>query len=181
MQIGGDARDRPALAVQGEHRVASRGGVGDLMVGRESAPDEDRQRVFGEDAPHRVVARTATELDTTDLGDLMVVEGGKLGLEHEDGPLDFLGQGAMALHFRRAEQAGHPFALEERGLPIQSALGSTGQASAFRRGVTEEHDGADEFVGVLLGEADEQVKLLPIVGRLDALPIPHCRPPSARG
>src|SRR3954454_9077702 len=74
LQIGGDARHAPSLAVQGEYRMAARGGVGDLVVGREAAPDEDGQWVFGEDTPHRVVARTPPELDAADLRDLMVVE-----------------------------------------------------------------------------------------------------------
>ncbi len=69
-----------------------------------------------------------------------------LGFEHEDGPLDVVGQGAMALHFRWAK----------------------------------EDDGTEGFVRALLGEADEQVELLPVVGRCEALPVPHCRPLSAQ-
>ena len=88
-----------------------------------------------------------------------------LGLEGEDRPLDLHGQRAMALHLRRAEEARHPLALEARRLPVEGALRRAGQTGALGRGVPEEDDGADELVGALLGEADEQVELLPIVGR----------------
>jgi len=181
LQIGGNTRDRPALAVQREHRVPPRRGADDLMVGREPAPDEEGERIFGEDTPHRVVARTPAELDTTDRCDLMVVKGGMLGLEHEDGPLDFVGKGAMALHFRRTEEAGHPLALEARRLSVESALRRAGLASAFGGRMSEEDDGTDEFVGMLLRETDEQVELLPVVGRCEARSVPHRHLPSARG
>ena len=92
-----------------------------------------------------------------------------------------VGQRAMALHFRRAEEAGHPLALEARRLAVEGALRRAGLAGTLGRGMAEEDDGTDEFIGALLGEADEQVELLPVVGRLDALPLPHRRPPSARG
>ena len=129
-----------------------RGRISDLVIGQESASDEDRQRVLGEDAPHGVVARMPSEPDTTDRRDLMVVEGGMLGLEYEDGPLDFLGQGAMALHFRRTEQAGHPLAREARRLTVERALRRASQTGALCRGMPEEDDGADQLVRPLLGE-----------------------------
>jgi hypothetical protein len=91
LQIGGDARHAPALAVQREHRVPPRGRISDLVVGRE--------------APHRVMARTPPELDTADRGDLVEMEAGVFRLEDEDGLLDLFGQRPMALDFRRAEEA----------------------------------------------------------------------------
>jgi len=181
MQVGGDTRHAPPFAVQLQHRVPPRGGIGDLVIGREPTSDEGGQRVLGEDAAHGVMARTPPELDATDLRDLMGMEGGMLGFEDEDRALDFLGERAMPFHLRRPEQTGHPFAIEAGRLPVEGALRCAGEASAFGRRIAEEDDGADQFVGALLGGADEQVELLPVVGRIDALPVSHRRPPFGQG
>lgn len=103
LEIGGDALDRPSLAVQANHGEPTIGGVGDPMVGRVAARHREGRRAFREDAFDRVRAGAAIEADLTDARDLAEREGRMLRFERDDVSTDRLGQGAMLLHLRRAE------------------------------------------------------------------------------
>lgn len=177
-EIGGDALDRPALAVQTDHGKPTIGGaggrpLGSTMVGRVAACHREDRRAFREDAFDGVRAGAAIEADLADARDLAEREGRMLRFERDDVATDRLGQGAMLLHLRGAEEARHPFGGEARGATIERPFRRPRLPGTFGGCVIEQDDWANEFVGALLGELDAQLQLLPVIGRLDPLPLAH--------
>ncbi len=88
-----------------------------------------------------------------------------LRAQAEDMPTDLCREPTVPLDFRRAEEAGHPLVVEARRLSVEGALRGAGLLRAFRRGLTEENDGTNQLIQVLLRERGEQMELLPVVGR----------------
>jgi glycine/D-amino acid oxidase-like deaminating enzyme len=69
---------------------------------------------------------------------------------------------------RWREQTGHPMRGEARRLARKGMCWSAGLASTLGRGMAEEDDGTDEFIGVLLEELDEQIEPPSVVGGIEA-------------
>jgi len=134
------------------------------MVGRVATRHTQGRRPFREDAFDRVRAGAAIEADLTDARDLAEREGRVLRFERDDLSANRLGQGAMLLHLRGSEEARHPFSSETRGTAIERPFRRPRLPGAFGRCVSKEDDGANEFVGALLGKLDAQLQLLPVIG-----------------
>ncbi len=154
VEVGGDALDRPPLAVQPDNRQACRRRIGDLPVGREPAGGAGGRRLL-QDALDRVRAGALVEADRADVRNLAGVEGGVLGLEVADGCPDLRGQPLVLLDFQRREEACHPLGVEARRPTVDGALGGTGLVGALGRRATEEHHRAQQLVGPLLREGRE--------------------------
>src|SRR5690349_9968695 len=64
----------------------------------------------------------------------------------------------------RLEEAGHTALLKALDTPAQRALRGAGLGSTHRRGAAKQHDGTQQFVGLLLRRGDPQPELVPVVG-----------------
>lgn len=153
-EIGGDTFDCPSFAVQADHREPTIGGLDDLMVREEAACHTEGRRALCEDTFDGMRAGATIEADLTDARDFMKGEIGMFGFERDDVATDRLRQGAMLLHLRRGKEARHPVGGETRGAAIERPFRRSRLSGTFRGCVIEEDDGADEFVGTLLGELD---------------------------
>lgn len=61
------------------------------------------------------------------------------------------------------EEARHPFGVEAIRFAVERALGDAGSRGTLGGGLTEEDDRAQQFVSRLLGEADEEAQLVPVI------------------
>ena len=108
----------------------------------------------------------------------MWAEVGVLGLELEYRAAQLLGEPAVLLDVLGTEQAPHALTREAIHLPVQCALGCGCLHGSLRDATTEEHDGTELLARGLLGELDQQLQLLPVVGSFYCLAfsLGHGRP-----
>src|SRR5215207_4215369 len=106
----------PTVQVQRHHRLPRLPDVPCLVVGLEEAGELQGDDLLREDPPRRVLAEPPARADVDDVGDLVVVEPGVLGLElHDHAPNERLqapapGPPNLALLIERGQQAA-PYAL----------------------------------------------------------------------
>src|SRR5215203_2104215 len=106
----------PTIQVQRHHRLPRLPDVPCLVLGLEGAGELQGDDLLREDPPRRVLAEPSARADVDDVGDLVVVEPGVLGLElHDHAPNERLqapapGPPNLALLIERGQQAA-PYAL----------------------------------------------------------------------
>ena len=149
LQVARDALVRPAFQAQCDRGLPALPVVGDLVIGRE-APDElARDRALLEHGLHRLAVGPAPEEGAADVGDLLQVQRGMLGLEVHDYPADGRGQ-HPTLGFRRGEEALHALLAEGRYLAVEHPFRDPGFRRPLEDRPAEEHQRPDPFVLPLL-------------------------------
>jgi hypothetical protein len=171
LQVAGDALDVPSFKEQAHDGETTLDRVSHLAVRRKASGGAGRRESLGQDALHGAMLDAAIlEADTADRRKFPGSECRILGLQIDNVLAD---RGRQRPSIRRRgrrgiEQAGHPGRRESICLPEQRARGGSRLSGALRRCPTEQDDGAQELVRLLLWRADKQLDLLPIVSRLDA-------------
>jgi hypothetical protein len=168
-QVGRYGLHAPAVEVQRHHSLARLLAVRALVVGLEEARELQGDDLFREDPARGVLAEPPARPDVDDVGDLVVVEPGVLGLELHDHPADGRLQ-ALAPGTRggrvRGEQAQHPVLLEALEPAVHGALRGSGLPGPLRHGGAEQGHRPEFLVVPLLRPRKKREQFLPFVGRL---------------
>ncbi len=176
LQIAGDRSDVPALEIEVDDGEPTLGRVGNLGVGGITPPPERGQRPLGQDALDRLMAHSTIVPSSTDRGDLVWAERRVLGLQRQDAMPQVSRHPTAVIVGPRSgrEEAGHPLGVEAVRLAVERALRDTGGLGPLGGRLPKEHDGPQQFVGLLLGELHAQPQLLPVVRRLAPDPFRYC-------
>src|SRR5215207_1439772 len=151
-----------------------------LVVGLKQSRELQGNNFLRENPCDGVIAQPLAGTDVDYVPDLIVVQGGMLGLEIHDNPADRRRQQLAFGAFGRKESP-ETLLLEALDLAVQRPLGRTGFPRPLGHRTAEEHQRTELFVLSLLGPLEKQNQLIPVVGRLPTLSALHTvRPPSLR-